>query len=125
MDSKKNEMELNIVYQTCPNGLGQKVTKDGLKTPVWCQKMQIWAKLSQAGRGSEVNGELVLGLGLGKMHCLLALQSKLLYLSKKHTFRAKSKCKELIISKWHFFTVKLSDYSVSNIFVLEIKWVFF
>ena len=59
------------------------------------------------------------------MHCLLALQSKLLYLSKKHTFRAKSKCKELIISKWHFFTVKLSDYSVSNIFVLEIKWVFF
>ena len=50
------------------------------------------ANLSQAehiaGRGSEVNGELV--LGLGKMHCLLALQSKLLYLSKKHTFRAKS-----------------------------------
>ena len=34
MDSKKNEMELNIVYQTCPNGLGQKVIKDGLKTPV-------------------------------------------------------------------------------------------
>ena len=31
---KKNEMELNIVSQTCPNGLGQKVTKDGLKTPV-------------------------------------------------------------------------------------------